>query len=97
MSTLKIWETVQSTRLPIVRIDERTNYQTVTFTGTAGVSAAFDTDTSVVLLSPDVACAVRVSTAGTLAVITDYPIPANPSPPYPLEVAPGQKISVIAT
>jgi hypothetical protein len=88
MSTLKIWETVQSTRLPIVRLDSRTNYQAVTFTGTAGTSNAFDSDTSVVAVSADVACAVRVDTAPT-AIITNTVM-------Y-FEVSPGQKISVIAT
>jgi hypothetical protein len=94
MSTLKIWETVQSTRLPIVRRDSRTNYQAVTFTGTAGTSNAFDSDTSVVAVSADVACAVRVDTAPT-AIITDFPVPANTVMYF--EVSPGQKISVIAT
>ncbi len=95
MSTLKIWETVRaSNALPVIRLDERTNYQTVTFTGTAGTSAAFDGDTSVITVSADVACALRVGSAPT-AIVTDYPLPANTL--FDLEVAPGQKISVIAT
>lgn len=96
MSTLKIWETVQSTSLPVVRLDERVNYQTVTFTATAGTSAAFDTDTTVIAIVADVACAVRVGSAPT-AIVTDYPIAANAMPPTHFLVQPGQKISVIAT
>jgi hypothetical protein len=95
MSTLKIWETVGSkSGLPLIRIDERVNYQTVTFTGTAGTSAAFDTDTSVIAVIADVACAVRIGT-GPAAVVTDYPLVANTVTHF--DVQPGQKISVIAT
>ncbi len=95
MSTLKIWETVRAgSGLPVVRLDERTNYQTVTFTGTPAASAAFDSDTSVITISADVKCAVRVGAAPT-AVVTDYPLAANTERDF--EVAPGQKISVIAT
>lgn len=95
MSTLKIWETVKAGNgLPLIRLDERVTYQTVTFTGTAGTSAAFDGDTSVITVSADVACALRVGAAPT-AVITDYPLAA--STPMDLEVLPGQKISAIAT
>ena len=84
MSTLKIWETVKSTSgLPLIRLDERVTYQTVSFTGTAGTSAAFDA-----------ACAVRVGAAPT-AIVTDYPLAANTL--EHIDVAPGQKISVIAT
>lgn len=93
MATLKIWETVRSTSgLPVLRLDERTTYQTVTFTGTAGVSAAFDGDTSVISIKADVACAVRVGASPT-AVATDYPLAANTL--LDLQVAPGQKISAI--
>lgn len=95
MSTLKIWETVRaSSGLPVIRLDERTNYQTVSFTGTAGVSAAFDVDTSIITVSADAACALRVGNAPT-AVVTDYPLPANTL--LDIEVQPGQKISAIAT
>ncbi len=95
MSTLKIWETVKSTSgLPLLRLDERTTYQTVSFTGTAGTSAAFDADTSVISIKADAACAVRVGSAPT-AVVTDYPVDANTI--QELHVEPGQKISVIAT
>lgn len=95
MSTLKIWETVRSSSgLPVLRLDERTTYQAVTFTGTAGPSAAFDGDTSIITVRADVACAVRVG-AAPVAVANDFPLAANTS--YDFEVAPGQKISAIAT
>lgn len=94
MSTLKIWETVRADNLPIIRLDERVTYQTVTFTATAGTSVAFDGDTSVITVSADVACALRVG-ANPTAVVTDYPLPANTL--FDIEVKPGQKISVIAT
>jgi hypothetical protein len=94
MSTLKIWETVRASNLPVIRLDERVTYQTVTFTGTAGQSAAFDGDTSIITVSADAACALRVG-ANPTAVVTDYPLAANTL--FDLEVAPGQKISAIAT
>lgn len=94
MSTLKIWETVRSTTLPILRLDERTTYQTVAFTGTAGVSAAFDADTSIITVQADAACAIRVGVAPT-AITTDYPLAADT--PLDLLVRPGEKISAIAT
>lgn len=95
MSTLKIWETVRAgSELPIIRLDERVTYKTVTFTGTAGTSAAFDDDTSVITVVADAACAVRVGSNPT-AVITDFPVAANTM--FDFEVQPGQKISVIAT
>lgn len=95
MSTLKIWETVKATSgLPVIRLDDRTNYQTVSFTATAGTSAAFDGDTSIITVKADVACAVRIGASPT-AVVTDYPLDANTA--YDFEVQPGAKISVIAT
>lgn len=95
MSTLKIWETVRgSLELPLLRLDERTNYQTVTFTGTAGTSNAFDSDTSVITVIADAACALRVG-ANPTAIVTDYPLPVSTL--MDLEVRPGDKISVIAT
>jgi hypothetical protein len=95
MSTLKIWETVRASNgLPVIRLDARTNYQAVSFTGTAGTSVAFDVDTSIITISADAACAIAVGTAPT-AVTTDYPLAANTL--MDLEVEPGAKISVIAT
>lgn len=94
MSTLKIWETVRAEFLPIVQLDERTTYQAVAFTGTAGVSAAFDSDTSVITVKADAACALRVGSNPT-AVVTDYPLDANTT--LDIAVEPGKKISVIAT
>ncbi len=95
MSTLKIWETVRSTSgLPLLLLDERTTYKTVTFTGTAGTSAAFDDDTSVISVKADAACAIRVG-ANPTAIVTDYPLVADTI--QDIEVQPGQKISVIAT
>jgi hypothetical protein len=95
MATLKIWETVRcSSGLPVLRLDDRTNYQTVSFTGTAGTSAAFDADTSIITVRADVACALRVGSDPT-AVVTDYPLAANTL--LDLEVVPGAKISAIAT
>ena len=94
MSTLKIWETVKaSSSLPVIRLDERTNYQTVTFTAAQGTSAAFDGDTSVITVIADAACAVRVGVT-PVAVITDFPLALNTARDF--EVLPGQKISVFA-
>lgn len=95
MSTLKIWETVRATSgLPIIRLDERVTQNSVTFTSTAGQSAAFDADTSVISVVADVACALRVG-ANPTAVVTDYPLAANTM--LDIEVKPGDKISAIAT
>lgn len=95
MATLKIWETVKSTsELPLLRLDERTNYQAVSFTGTAGTSAAFDAETSVLCVIADAACAIRVG-ANPTAITDDYPLVANTM--KELDVKPGDKISVIAT
>jgi hypothetical protein len=95
MSTLKIWETVRATSgLPVIRLDDRTNYQAVAFTGAAGQSAAFDGDTSIITVKADVACAVKVG-ANPIAIISDYPLDANTV--YDFEVQPGAKLSVIAT
>lgn len=95
MSTLKIWETTKAASgLPIIRLDERVIYQTVTFTGTAGTSAVFNTNTTVITVNADVACAIRVGSAPT-AVVTDYPLATGTS--LDIEVYPGQKISAIAT
>lgn len=96
MATLKIWETVRDTSgIGVVRLDERTNYQTVSFTGTAGASAAFDADTSIIAISADVACAVRVGAVGTTptAVATDFPVAANTLTYF--AVLPGAKISAV--
>lgn len=95
MSTLKIWETVKDTSgIGVIRLDERTNYQAVTFTATAGVSGAFDSETSIIAVSADVACAVRVGSLPT-AIVTDYPVVANTL--TFIAVEPGAKISAIAT
>lgn len=94
MATLHIWETVRATNgLPLVRLDDRVTYQTVAFTGTAGQSAAFDGDTSVISLLADANCAVRVGDDPT-AVATDFPLDANIRQDFTVE--PGQKLSVIA-
>ena len=92
MATLKIWETVRAVTLPVLRLDERTNYQTVTFTGTAAASAAFDSDTTVISVVADAACAIRVGST-PVAVATDFPLAANTREDF--EVQPGQKISAI--
>jgi hypothetical protein len=95
MSTLKIWESVRATSgLPVIRLDERVTYQTVSFTGTAGVSAAFDSDTSIITISADADCALAVG-ADPEAETTDFPLAADTL--LDLEVQPGQKISAIAT
>lgn len=94
MATLKIWETVRAANaMPLVRLDERTTYQTVAFTGTAGVSNAFDGDTTVISVVADANAAIRVGAAPT-AVATDFQIDANVRQDFAVE--PGQKISVIA-
>lgn len=94
MSTLKIWEMPRHTAgLPFVKLGIPT-YQTVTFTGTAGASAAFADSTGLVSISADAACAVRVA-ADPTAIVTDYPVAANTLTSF--LVSPGQKISVIAT
>lgn len=95
MSTLSIWESVRATSgLPVIRLDERVTINSVTFTGTAGQSAAFDADTSIITVRSDVACAIRVG-ANPTAVVTDFPLAADTL--MDLEVQPGQKISAIAT
>ena len=93
MATLKIWETVRSTNgLPLVRLDSRITYQTVTFTGTAGQSAAFDGDTTVVSLIADANCAVAVGSNPT-ATATSFPLDANVRQDFAVD--PGMKISAI--
>ena len=94
MATLQIWETVRSgTGLPVIRLDDRTTYQAVAFTATAGQSVAFDTDTSIITVRADVAAAVRVGDDPT-AVTTDFPVDADTL--YDFETLPGQKISAVA-
>lgn len=94
MATLRIWETVRASYLPIIRVDERMNYQAVTFTGAQGVSAAFDADTSVITIVSDVACAVAIG-AAPVATANSYPLAANTL--LDIEVQPGAKISAITT
>lgn len=95
MATLKIWESVRrSGDLPLLRIDERTVYQSVAFTGTPGTSAGFAETTTVLCVKADAACAVRIGVNPT-AIVNDYPIAANTMQEF--SVAPGSKISVIAT
>lgn len=94
MATLKIWETVKSSGLPVIRLDDRLTYQTVAFTGTAAASAAFDGDTSIITVSADANCAVAVGTNPT-ATATDFPLTADTL--YDFQVEPGQKISAITT
>ncbi|HWW56369.1 MAG TPA: hypothetical protein VN047_05705 [Sphingopyxis sp.] len=94
MATLSIWETVRSTSgLPVLRLDDRTNYQSVTFTGTAAASAAFDVDTSIITVLASANCAIRVGSNNPVAIVTDYPLTAGTL--LDLEVQPGQKISAI--
>lgn len=45
--------------------------QAVTFTGTAGVSVAFNANTELVRIHADGICSFRFSAAGTLATATD--------------------------
>lgn len=93
MATLHIWETVRASHgLPVIRLDERTTYQAVTFT-TATQSNAFDSDTSIITVKADANAAIRVGGNPT-AVATDFPLEANTL--YDFEVEPGQKVSVIA-
>jgi hypothetical protein len=95
MATLKIWETTRSpSALQLIRLSESTAYQAVAFTGTAGTSAAFDSDTTVISVQADAACAVRVG-AAPVAVATDFPLAANTM--YDFAVQPGEKISAITT
>ncbi|HEX8577990.1 MAG TPA: hypothetical protein VF655_00160 [Allosphingosinicella sp.] len=94
MAKLRIWESVRgASGLPLVRLDDRVNYQEVTFSGAAAASAAFDADTSVISVLADVACAVKVSSDPT-ADINSFPVPANTRIDF--EVTPGSKISAIA-
>lgn len=93
MATLKIWETVRAPNaMPLVRLDDRTNYQAVAFTGTAGQSVAFDADTTVISVIADVNAAIRIGSAPT-AVATDFPLDANVRQDFSVE--PGQKVSVV--
>ncbi len=92
MATLRIWETVRASHLPIIRLDERLTYQEVSFTSTAGQSAAFDGDTSVITVVSDVDCAIAVG-ADPTATANSYPLAANTE--RDIEVKPGDKISAI--
>jgi len=94
MSTLKIWESVQSVDGdPLIRLDSKITTNSVTFTGTAGQSAAFDDDTGIITVLADADCAVAIG-ANPTATTADFPVPAGVR--YDFRVSPGQKISAIA-
>jgi hypothetical protein len=95
MATLEIWETVRaSSGLPVIRLDDRVVAQDVDFTAGATQSAAFGEATSIIALRSDVNCAIAIG-ANPTATTADYPLTANTL--TWVEVAPGAKLSVIAT
>lgn len=65
----------------------------VTFTGTAGQSAAFGTTTSYLMIACDVQCSYLV---GTNPAATTANMPLAAFTPLFIAVKPGQKISAIA-
>lgn len=67
----------------------------VTFTGTAGRSAAFQTGTKAIRVVPDVACAVAIGSSSVTAVVTDTFLAANSVTLF--DVDGGDYISAIAT
>lgn len=94
MATLKVWETVRAPHnLPLVRLDERTTYQAVDFTGGETQSNPFDVDTSVVSVMADVNCALEIGDDPT-ATADSFPVDANVRQDFAVE--PGLKLSVIA-
>lgn len=94
MATLRIWETVPASRKNVIRIDERMTYQSVTYTGTAAASAAFDADTGIITVASDAACAIAIG-PNPVATVNSYPLAANTL--LDIEVQPGAKISAITT
>ena len=93
MATLRIWETVRYTKgLPLRRLDGRTVYQAVTFTGTAAASSGFSEATNVITVKADAACAIAVG-AAPVATANSFPLAANEL--LDLAVEPGEKISAI--
>ena len=67
--------------------------QTVTFTATAGASAAFNSSTNFIRVYSDTAGYIKFGAAPTAVTATDMPISAN-TPEF-FGVVPGQKISVV--
>lgn len=72
-----------------------TDQAPVDFSGGAAASAAFSAQTRYVRLMCDTRCAVRISTAGTAATISNKPLAAD-TPEY-FGVQPGDKVNVIAS
>lgn len=95
MATLGIWETARSsTGYPVLRLDDFTVYQAVSFTGTAGQSAAFSQNTTFITIKPDANCAIKIG-ANPTAITDDYPLTAGEL--VDIEVRRGDKISAVAT
>lgn len=100
MSTLRIREYTQLAdiypggRAMIAQESGTVIDQTVTFTGTAGTSAAFGPNTKYIGMIADAAFAYSVAKAPVAAVTM---IGAGASDLLYVGVAPGDKISVIAT
>ena len=68
--------------------------QKVTFTGTAGASAAFNSRTKFIRVSCDAAAFLAFGLDPTAVTATDLPVQAS-TPEY-FGVIPGQKISAVA-
>ncbi len=97
MSTLFVNEyrdmpNVNGTGYPVAQ-EPRLATNNVTYTGTPGVSAAFNTNTRFIAVTSDGIFSYLVSTAGTSAAITDFRIPAGII--IYLGVKAGDKISAI--
>jgi len=67
--------------------------QHVSYTGTHGESAAFNTNTNLIGITSDGIFSYRVTTAGTAATTNDFRVPAGTV--LYLAVNPGDKISAV--
>lgn len=99
MSTLKVTEIAstgaeRTTRAQVAKLKGCTQ-NPVTFTGTAGVSLAFQSTTKVIRVVSDVNCAIKVGGSSVTAVVTDTPLAANAVEYF--DVDGGDYISAIAT
>lgn len=67
--------------------------QTVAFTATAGVSAAFGSNTKLVRVWPDADAFVKFGAAPT--AVTEVDIPVESKKPFWARVEPGDKVSAV--
>ena len=69
--------------------------QVVSFTGTAGVSSAFATNTSIIRVHPDGICSVLVSAAGTAATTANKRMNLGQTEYFEVPAGQSYKISAI--